>query len=248
MFPFFQKKGLRVLMYHKISETETDFLTVTTAQLDAQLAWLHAQGFLFVSMKTVLSWAKGSANLPENPILLTFDDAYVSQVALAAPILKKYDATATIFVPTQFLGKTNEWDEIVGQKPILSIENLKEMDNSIFEIGLHTHAHVSFRSVDIERMTEEIDQNIAVLNQNNIPFLPVFAYPFGGRPKKKEIQNQMFSMLKSKNIQLAFRIGNRINSSKFIKNPFKIERLDIRGDECFETFKRKVKFGKQFWE
>jgi peptidoglycan/xylan/chitin deacetylase (PgdA/CDA1 family) len=247
MFSFLQKKGLRVLMYHKISESETDFLTVTTAQFDAQLGWVRAQGFQFVSMKNVLSWAKNGENLPEKPVLLTFDDAYTSQVELGAPILKKHGATATIFVPTQFLGRTNEWDND-RRKPILSAAELQNVDPDLFSFGLHTHAHVSFGNVDLATMQREIEENKAILNDQKIPFLPVFAYPFGSRPKKNPLRQQMFSMLSEQKIELGFRIGNRINGLKNNKNWLELERLDIRGDECFETFKRKIWFGKNFWD
>ena len=43
------------------------------------------------------------AELPENPIMITFDDGYEDNYQNAYPILKKYGFTGTIFVITDFV-------------------------------------------------------------------------------------------------------------------------------------------------
>jgi hypothetical protein len=49
-------------------------------------------------------------------------------------------------------------------------------------------------------------------------------------------------VLKEKDLRLAFRIGNRINRLP-VKEPFVVQRIDIRGDETFRRFQRKLKWG-----
>jgi peptidoglycan/xylan/chitin deacetylase (PgdA/CDA1 family) len=241
----FEKQGLRVLMYHKFSETETDYLTTSAAQFDEQLAWLQAQKYNFVTMQDVLSSLEGQIKLPSKAILLTFDDAYASQLDIGAPILQKYGVSATIFVATSYLGNVSSWD-IDQAAPILSAATLRTLDASIFSLALHTHRHASFGSLTTDEMEAEIKDNIAIFRKESIDFLPVFAYPFGARPKKKELQQAMFSILTTYGVKLAFRIGNRINGNQRAKNRFEMQRLDIRGNETMKHFKRKIKFGKIF--
>lgn len=45
------------------------------------------------------------AELPSKPILITFDDGYYSNYEYIYPILKKYNAKASIFIVTDKVGK-----------------------------------------------------------------------------------------------------------------------------------------------
>ena len=52
--------------------------------------------------------------LPKNAVALTFDDGYFDNLEFAAPVLKKYDIPATIYVASGQVGNPNEfwWDEL----------------------------------------------------------------------------------------------------------------------------------------
>ena len=71
--------------------------------------------------------------LPQNSILITFDDGYKNNYTLAFPILKKYNMKATIFLNTKFIEKDEaylNWDEI------------REMyESGLIDFQLHTHSH-----------------------------------------------------------------------------------------------------------
>src|SRR5712671_5997424 len=78
----FWRPALRVLCYHRVHPGRRDGHTVTTAQLDAQLAYLARSGFRFIRARDLIS---GSA-LPERPLLLTFDDGYLDTLEHAVPV------------------------------------------------------------------------------------------------------------------------------------------------------------------
>src|SRR5438270_623707 len=71
----------------------------------------------------------------------------------------------------------------------------------------------------------------------------VLAYPYGGRPPDSTRRTAMKRALRDAGVQAAFRIGNRVNA-EFIRDPFEINRLDVRGDRSFGAFQRKVSWGK----
>jgi hypothetical protein len=78
----------------------------------------------------------------------------------------------------------------------------------------------------------------------NIPFQPCLAFPYGAYPKWSLIRRwDFFNTLAVNRIELAFRIGNRLNRLP-LYNPLLIQRLDIRGDEPFQRFVHLVKNGK----
>ncbi|MFN4147748.1 MAG: polysaccharide deacetylase family protein [Runella sp.] len=228
---------LRVLMYHKIDPTRQDMLTVSTSQLEQHLLYLQNEGFVFLPLQNLLHLSSP----PANGIILTFDDAYLNNLTYAYPILKKYNTCATIFVPTAYVNGTNAWD--LQPEPLLSLEQLRQLDSEIFSLGLHSHRHQHYGKLSVEEISNDLTQNIAFFHQNNLEFIPAFAYPYGGRPKSKIIKKQMQQQMKHLGIEMAFRIGNRLNAWP-LRNRYEIQRIDIRGTDSFEDFKRKVRWGK----
>jgi peptidoglycan/xylan/chitin deacetylase (PgdA/CDA1 family) len=234
------RKGVRVLMYHKFSTELNDFLTVTIAQFEAQLAYLKSENYQFITAQNLLDFYINNKPLPSKPLLLTFDDGYVNNLELAYPILKKYDAKATIFIPTSFVGKTNKWDN--GNDGIMSLEQLKSLDPSVFELALHSHEHRNYADLSVAEIASDVARNVAFFKQNNLNYTPVFAYPYGGRPEN-EIKIGMIYAFNTFGIKAAFRIGNRVNSLK-IKYLYELNRIDMRGADGFWVFKWKVRVGK----
>jgi peptidoglycan/xylan/chitin deacetylase (PgdA/CDA1 family) len=234
------RRGVRVLMYHKFSTGNRDFLTVTTAQLGAQLAYLKSKNYQFVSAQNVLDFYLYNKPLPSKPLLLTFDDGYLNNVELAYPILKKHGAKATVFIPTAFVGKTNAWDN--GTDNIMSLEQLKNLDPSVFELALHSHEHRNYADLSVAEIASDVARNVAFFKENNLPYTPVFAYPYGGRPKSATKTGMVYTF-KTFSIEAAFRIGNRVNSFK-IKDLYELNRIDVRGTDGFWGFKWKVKLGR----
>jgi peptidoglycan/xylan/chitin deacetylase (PgdA/CDA1 family) len=230
---------LRVLMYHKVDSTRKDMLTVTVEQFERQLKYLQDHNYQYITIKDLLS----STDLVSKSVLLTFDDGYVDNLELAYPILKKYGAKATIFIPTAYVGKASSWDE--NAAPILSLSQLQDLDSAVFELALHSHKHPNYQHLSAEDIEIDIKQNIAFFRDNNLPFTPALAYPYGGRPKNEDIKNKMYNIMFQFGIKFAFRIGNRLNAWP-LAYPYEIQRLDIQGKDSMAAFKRKIRWGKLF--
>ncbi len=60
------------------------------------------ENFNVVRMEQVIDAVKGKSNLPENAILLTFDDGYADNYTYAFPILEEFGFQGSFFIP----GKT----------------------------------------------------------------------------------------------------------------------------------------------
>jgi peptidoglycan/xylan/chitin deacetylase (PgdA/CDA1 family) len=234
------RSGVRVLMYHKVVTNNSDFLSVTTAQFEAQLAYLKSKNYQFITAQNLLDFYIDNKPLPTKPLLITFDDGYLNNLELAYPILKKHSANATIFIPTSFVGKTNAWDN--GSDRIMSIEELKSLGPSVFELALHSHKHQNYAGLSVAEIAEDVAQNVAFFKENKLNYTPVFAYPYGGRPEN-ETKNRMTTVFKMMGVKAAFRIGNRVNSFK-INDLYELNRIDVRGTDGFWLFKWKVNVGK----
>lgn len=129
---------LRVLTYHRVDSFSNDRLndrpelTVSPEQFEMQMRFL-ANCFNVVSLGQVLESVDGGDSLPDQSVLVTFDDAYSNIGANAWPILRKLDLPVTIFVATAYPSLEKRffwWDQL---RSALSETNVKFL--AIPEIG-----------------------------------------------------------------------------------------------------------------
>lgn len=239
MWPF-ARRGLRVLMYHRVSTTRADALTVTPAQLDAQVRWLQAEQYTFVRTTDVMRACDAGQRLPGNSVLLTFDDAYVDTLELAHPVLAARGVTAAVFVPTAYIGGASTWDR--EAHPLMNGTQLATLAAAGWELGLHSHRHLNYATTPAEQVFEDIRENLATFHALGLSPAPVLAYPYGRRPPGAA-RGQLHATLTAAGIRLGFRIGNRINAP-MPRDRFELNRLDIRGDRSFAAFRRKMLWGR----
>ena len=119
------------------------------------------------------------------------------------------------------------------------------MQKSGVEFGLHSFNHRSYKKLTVKESGEDLQQCMEGCKQQVIPFQSALAYPFGAYPKKNILKRmRFFKQLRHQDLKLGFRIGNRINHLP-LKNPYLIQRIDVRGDERFETFKNNLQHGRK---
>ena len=236
---WYARRGLRVLMYHRVSHTQRDALTVTCDQLETQLSWLLAEGFTFITGGQLRSAQRGGPALSTHSVLVTFDDAYVDTLTLAAPILRQKQVPGVVFVPSAYINGTSQWDLV--PQALMSVAQLQTLARSGWEIGGHSHAHANYAQLTTEQRASDLNANVTALQ----PLHPIsaFAYPYGKRPQSTPEKNELYRAFASLGIDVAFRIGNRINPL-VSPNPYDINRLGVRGDRDLNFFKRQLWWGR----
>ncbi len=122
--------------------------------------------------------------LPQKVVVLTFDDAVVSQFNYVAPLLKEYGFNATFFIcefPKVFSDTTKymTWDKVGA---------LNKMG---FEIANHTKTHAHVNSISKEKVIEELDYIDKQCAELGIDKTISFAYPgYGLNQKAFKVLNQ----------------------------------------------------------
>jgi len=234
---------LRVLMYHKISSNgDRDGLTVPVNTLEAQFNYLLKEGYSPLLFSDLLNYARSRTPLPRKPVLITFDDGYRDNYTVMYPLLKKYGMKANIFLVPAFLQPQHVPGNLNNE--YLQLSDIQAMDPQQVEFGLHSYDHKSYKKLSPAEIHEDIIATKALLQTMDIPWQPCLAFPYGAFPKRKPVQlRQFYKTLSNNQIELAFRIGNRLNRLP-LRNPLLIQRLDIRGDDPFEKFVTLLKRGK----
>jgi peptidoglycan/xylan/chitin deacetylase (PgdA/CDA1 family) len=234
---------LPILMYHNVSDDESNSynLTISISKLEQQLEFLSHNNFT----SFFVSELENNSAIPTKSIVITFDDVTENQLRYALPLLKKFNLKATFFVPFSYLGKTDLWNSAADatDEKIMTIDQLKSLDANIIELGHHSFLHQKYTALSEAQIQLDFDQSFQFIADHNLSVYPALAYPYGNYPKKGIQSEHFFQLLKRNNIKMAFRIGNRVNSFPF-KNKYEIQRIDIKGQDSFFTFKCKLRWGK----
>lgn len=132
-------KKLPVLMYHHIAEEAVNDMTVTPETFRAQMQALADAGYTAVTLSEITDYVFDGEPLPENPVLITFDDGYESNYTYAYPILKELGMHAVIFTVGTSVGKDEYKDTGIKIIPHFGEDEAREMTESgVIEIGSHT--------------------------------------------------------------------------------------------------------------
>lgn len=99
LYPEGKEVFLPVLIYHHFIEEETSpsGTIVTEDSFREQMEALKAADYHSVTLEELIAFVECRGELPENPILITMDDGYSSNLTLAAPILEANGFSAAIF-------------------------------------------------------------------------------------------------------------------------------------------------------
>lgn len=93
---------------HLVAEEQQEG-AVPPWDFETQMKYFSDHGYTSISPDELYAALAGAGKLPDNPVLITFDDGYRDNYDNAFPILKKYKLKATIFVITSFLGKKEQY-------------------------------------------------------------------------------------------------------------------------------------------
>jgi len=106
-----------VLVWHDVLPRKDVYFDTTTAEFAAQLDAIARGGFHVVSLDALRDRLVRGTPLPEKPLVLTFDDNGAGIYRNAFPLLQKHRFAATLFVHTNYVGKTtskahSSWDAL----------------------------------------------------------------------------------------------------------------------------------------
>ena len=85
------KNAVPVLNYHQINDRDENALTVHTDQFEAQMKYLADNGYHTITPEDMVDAWENGTELPDKPVIITFDDGYADNYRNAYPILKKYN-------------------------------------------------------------------------------------------------------------------------------------------------------------
>lgn len=103
-----------ILLYHRVTELPSDpqLLSVTPTHFAEHLEILHKYTCPLTLQQLVQGLREG--HIPNQAVVITFDDGYADNLYQAKPLLEQYKVPATVFVTSGYVGQSDEfwWDEL----------------------------------------------------------------------------------------------------------------------------------------
>lgn len=229
---------LPILMYHDIGSRSSNprfrEFVVERSLFEEHLAALRDEGFITEPVSRLPAIERTST--PEFPVFITFDDAYVSFAESAWPALDNFKMTATLFVPTAYVGERAAWLDVIGEgdRRILDWQTLRELRASGVEIGSHGHEHLQMDRLPRNQLITEIQTSRALLEESVGEPIRTFAYPFGyhSRTVRRELRRCGFD--------LAFQVAHDLYTPSPNRH-YSIRRIhvgpDMSPDELLSTIR-----------
>ena len=167
-----------ILMYHYVS-TPPDFgddlrvrLSTEPVAFREQMRYLAENGYTTVDLYDLHLAITNQAELPEKPVILTFDDGHRDHYTHVFPVLQEFGLKGTFFVITEFVDQ--------GYETYLTWEMIREMAQAGHRMEPHTKTHPDLRGQSREYLVYQILGSQQTL-EYHIGYLPrYFAYPGGG--------------------------------------------------------------------
>lgn len=131
-----------ILMYHGLTEdpAKTGEYVILASDFEKDLKWLSDNNYTTVSFAQLADYVENGSQLPEKPVLITFDDGFYKNYALGLPLLQKYNAKAVI----NLIGSESDYYSNQIYRPEgggnINWGEVKQLaDSGLVEIGNHTY-------------------------------------------------------------------------------------------------------------
>ena len=251
-----RSKGIRIpiLMYHSISDEPESghpyfWLNTSPKRFAEHMQFLRDNNYKVIDLseaaKMISTESSGSPNLPtfhhssirQKMVVLTFDDGYRDFNTHAFPVLKQFGFTATVFLPTDYIG--NGRPGIRG-KQHLSWEEVRELHAQGITFGSHTCSHPQLREVGRDVLKDELARSHSAI-ETEAGACDGFCYPY-----KFPEQDGHFVTVLTDSIQSAgydYCVSTRIGTTNTASDIFSLKRIPVNSGDDVPLFAAKLRGG-----
>jgi peptidoglycan/xylan/chitin deacetylase (PgdA/CDA1 family) len=176
-------RQIPVLMYHSIAAEGPASLAqwrLNPCLLEEQLAYLQGEGYRSVTSRDLVTFLHAGTLLPGQPVLLTFDDGYLDFLETAWPLLQRYGFTADVFLVTDRVGGSADWDRSHGTPaPLMGWAEIAGLHRAGVNFGSHFATHRRCSHLTTHELVEEAARSRAAIEARLACPVTSMAIPFG---------------------------------------------------------------------
>jgi peptidoglycan/xylan/chitin deacetylase (PgdA/CDA1 family) len=236
-----QDPSIPILMYHSISDQDESgsrayFRTCTSPSVFAdQMEYLHRQGYSICTLTQALDNLRSRAHLATKSVVITFDDGYSDFYHQAFPVLGRYGFTATVFLPTAYIG--NRSVQFKG-RDCLTWSEVRELSNHGIVFGSHTVTHPQLRELSVADINEEVVNSKRTIEERLGCSVDSFSYPFAFPQTEPEFTKMLRDSLSRAGYQNG--VCTIVGRANRRSEPLFVERLPVNSCDDAALFDAKL--------
>ena len=165
--------GVPILMYHLVSNPPPGArypdLYVRPADFRAQIGWLAAHRYHAVTLQRAYDYWTHGARLPVHPVVVSFDDGYLSQYTRAFPLLEAHHWPGVLNMEASFLRPLG------GLRPW----RIHRLLSAGWELDAHTLTHPDLTTLDRTALRRQVAGSRTALRRRFHVPVNFFCYPAG---------------------------------------------------------------------
>lgn len=232
-----QHEQVPVLLYHQVADdgpVELSPYRVSPGMFLAQMAWLRRNGYHAIVSEELAWFLANRHPFTGRPVMISFDDGFKNFADRAWPILRSHDFRAEVFIVTDLVGRTAEWDRHWGEPaPLMDAQTIIRLATEGVSFGSHLASHRGADGLSTRELVEELTRSRATLQQWLGRPADSFAAPFGLTDERLRI------LAGECGFQTGF--GTEPGSARLISDPLNLPRIEIRGDVTIEEFTTRMR-------
>lgn len=240
-----------IIMYHSILKSKSGKYIVNPSTLEDDLKFIKNNGYTTITMTDLINYVYSDYELPEKPIIITFDDGHYNNLTYALPLLEKYDMLAVISIVGKYTDTYTESDEANPNYGYLRWKDINDlMKSGRFEFQNHTYelhnitknrrGCMKMKGESFEAYKTVLSKDLSKLQQEfciNTGYIPnTFTYPFGA------ISSDSMDIIKELGFKASLSCNEGINL--IIKDPnclYQLKRYNRPNNLSTACFFNKIK-------
>lgn len=219
-----------VFLYHGFCEQrradDPENLLVEVSAFEEQLRFLLDRGWEPLTLDRWLEIESGATTGPRRSFLVTIDDALVSVLDLAVPVLERLAVPCVVFAPVGLVGRTAEWLPLPADLPLATRDQLVSSAAGAIEIGLHGWDHTSMVGCGPEALDLQVRRGRDELEAWSGQRPRAFAYPFGDHDDRA----------RAAVAEAGFEVGFSVFDDA---GPMAVSRVDVNATDTLSSFRVK---------
>ena len=185
-------RPIPILLYHGVDPDPPAALgsfVIRPDRFAEHMALLAERGFTALTVSGLCDLIDLGGPLPDDLVLVTFDDGLADFGRHAWPIVRDAGLVATLYVVSGYVGQHADWLTPFGAPPaMLDWDEVAALDADGCEIGAHSVTHPELDTLGSAELVDQVRSSRAQLGSRLGHPIRSFAYPHGYHgPKVKAV-------------------------------------------------------------
>jgi len=170
-----------ILMYHNVSDdpqigiAPSRRTAIDPFTFRQQMRFLLTAGYHTARLSEVAAWLGDGCAPPQKTVVITFDGGLRSSYTHAFPLLQEFSFSATVFLPTAFIGASRR---SFNKMECLTWLEVREMHKAGIQFGSHTVSHPLLHQLPRVELMRELAVSKAEIERQLGEPAATLSYPY----------------------------------------------------------------------